>query len=159
LRRAETGFSVRFILGIISINQITLLSPQKRACGWRCGRGTIVVADDHGAAGKILQCFFQGAEGVYVQVVGRLVKEKDIGLFLQHAARWTRFLSLRTAWKPFSVDQPGKIEACYIAPRIYLSLTQLDGVVSAEIPPRCSCPDRERRGSDRHMQALRFLRS
>jgi hypothetical protein len=33
-----------------------------------------VVADDHGAAGEILQRLFQGAEGLDVEIVGRLVE-------------------------------------------------------------------------------------
>ena len=42
-----------------------------------------VVADDHGAAGKGFQTLFQGAQGVDVDVVGRLVEQEHVALFLE----------------------------------------------------------------------------
>jgi len=42
-----------------------------------------VVAADHSAAGEILQAFFQRPQGIYVQVVGRLVEDDQIGPFLR----------------------------------------------------------------------------
>jgi hypothetical protein len=52
-----------------------------------------VVADDHGAAGEVLQRLFQGAHGVDVQVVGRLVEQQDVGPSLSILARCTRLRS------------------------------------------------------------------
>ena len=42
-----------------------------------------VVADDYGAAGKVLQAFLQGAHGVHVNIVGGLVQKQYVGLTLQ----------------------------------------------------------------------------
>ena len=130
---AETGLSVRFILGIISIKPdhfaVTLESEH-------VGSDTVeepsVVADDHGAAGKILQCLFQGAHGVYVQVIGRLVKEKDIGLFLQHAGQMDAVSFPSGEHRHlFLLIGPGEIEAGHIGARIYLPLAELNGIISA----------------------------
>src|SRR5690348_11670695 len=43
-----------------------------------------VVADDDGAAGKVLQRLFERAQGVDVEIVGRLVEQQDVGTRLQH---------------------------------------------------------------------------
>src|SRR5947209_7517969 len=43
-----------------------------------------VVADDHGAARKILQRLFERAQGVDVEIVGRLVEQEYIGAGLEH---------------------------------------------------------------------------
>src|SRR5436190_3179340 len=43
-----------------------------------------VVADDHGAAGEILQRLLERAQGLDVEVVGRLVEQKDVAALLQH---------------------------------------------------------------------------
>ncbi len=42
------------------------------------------MADDHGAAGKILQRLFQRAQGIDVEVVGRLVEQQHVGAGFQH---------------------------------------------------------------------------
>ena len=38
-----------------------------------------VVRDDHRAAREIRQSLFEGAEGVDVEIVGRLVEQKNVG--------------------------------------------------------------------------------
>src|SRR5205085_9140529 len=43
-----------------------------------------VVADDHRAAGKILDRFFQRAQGLDVEVVGRLVEQQHVAAAFQH---------------------------------------------------------------------------
>ena len=42
-----------------------------------------VVADYHGATCKLLQTFLKGTERVYVDIIGRLVEEEHVALFLQ----------------------------------------------------------------------------
>ena len=42
-----------------------------------------VVGDDHGAAGEVLDTFLQGADGVYIHIVGGLVEQEDIALVLE----------------------------------------------------------------------------
>jgi hypothetical protein len=43
-----------------------------------------IVADDHGAAGEILQRLFQRAQRFGVEVVGRFVEQQHVGAGLQH---------------------------------------------------------------------------
>jgi hypothetical protein len=43
-----------------------------------------IMADDHGAAGEVLQRLFQRTQRVDVEVVGRLVEQQDVGAGLQH---------------------------------------------------------------------------
>ena len=43
-----------------------------------------VVADDHGAAGEILQRLFQRAQRIDVEIVGRFVEQQHVGAGLQH---------------------------------------------------------------------------
>ena len=43
-----------------------------------------VMADDHGAAGKILQRLFQRAQRIDVEIVGGFVEQQHVGAGLQH---------------------------------------------------------------------------
>src|SRR5215469_5174488 len=43
-----------------------------------------IVADDHGAAGKVLQRLLERAQRVDVEIVGRLVEQEDIGAGFEH---------------------------------------------------------------------------
>ncbi len=52
-----------------------------------------VMADDHGAAGVILQRFFERAQGFHVEIVVWLVEQQDIRALLQDLARCTRLRS------------------------------------------------------------------
>ena len=46
-----------------------------------------VVAYNKGTAGKVFQCFFQGADCFYVQVVCRFVQHKNVAAFFKHKAK------------------------------------------------------------------------
>ena len=130
--RAETGLSVRFVLGIISIEPDHLaVALEGEHVGGDAVEEPPVVADDDSAAGKILQCFFQGAHGVDVQVIGGLVKEKDIGLFLQHAGQMDAVsFSSGDHGNLFLLISPGKIETGHIGAGIYLPLAELNSIIS-----------------------------
>src|SRR5687768_4242464 len=43
-----------------------------------------VVTDDHGAAGEILERLLESAQGLDVEVVGRLVEQEDVAALLKH---------------------------------------------------------------------------
>ena len=43
-----------------------------------------VMADDHGAAGEVFERLFQRAQGLDVEVVGRLVEQQDVAALLEH---------------------------------------------------------------------------
>src|SRR5262249_3719756 len=84
--RAEPGPPVAFVVRVIA------LKPNDAAVAFKrenMGRDTIqkpaVMTDYHGAARKILQRFFQSAQCVHVEIVGRLIQKKDIGALLQHS--------------------------------------------------------------------------
>ena len=84
-RGAETGFPVRLVLGIVPVEPDHLALPlEGQDVGGDAVEEPAVMADDHGAAGEILQRLLQGAHGVHVQVVGRFVEEQDVGPLLQH---------------------------------------------------------------------------
>ena len=51
------------------------------------------MAYDDDATGEILQILFQDLEGLYVQVIGRLIKNKEIGILHQHSTE-IQFASL-----------------------------------------------------------------
>src|SRR3990172_962447 len=85
---AETGLSVRLIFRVVSLKPDHLAVPLKRKpMGGDTVEEPAVMADDYGTACKILQRLFQGAHGVYVQIIGRFIEQKDIGLFLQHTGQ------------------------------------------------------------------------
>jgi len=81
----ESQFSVRFVFRIISVEPDDLTLPFK---GEDVRRNAVeepaIMADHQGAAGKIFQGFLQGAHGVDVEVVRRLVQQEDIGPLFQH---------------------------------------------------------------------------
>jgi hypothetical protein len=51
------------------------------------------VADDHGAAGELLQRLFQVLQGLDVQVVGRFVEQDDVAALGQGLGQVTRLRS------------------------------------------------------------------
>lgn len=78
-----------------------------------------VVADNDGASGEVVETFFEGAQGVDVDVVGRLVEKKHVAFLLQShgkvqtvplaAAEHSDFLLLISA---------GEVEARQIGPGV-----------------------------------------
>src|SRR3972149_1448436 len=83
---AETCLSVCLIFRVVSLepDYLAVTLKSKHVCSDTVEEPA-VMADDYGTACKILQGLFKGTHGVYVQVIGRFIKQKDIGLFLQHA--------------------------------------------------------------------------
>src|SRR3990172_12488846 len=76
---AKAELSVGLILGVIPIEPDHFAFPlegQDMCCD--AVEEPTVMADDNGATRKILQSLFEGAQGVYVQIIGRLVKQQDI---------------------------------------------------------------------------------
>ena len=69
------------------------------------------MADDHGAAGEVLQRFFQRPQRVDVQIVGRLVEQQDVGAFLEHASPDARGCARRRRASPtfFCWSVPAKL--------------------------------------------------
>ena len=44
-----------------------------------------VMADDNGAAGKILKSLFKRPQGVDIEIIGWLIKKQDVRLLLEDA--------------------------------------------------------------------------
>ena len=89
------------------------------------------MADNHGTSGKVLQTFFEGAKRVHVDVVGRLVQQKHITLFLQ-AERQVQAVAFTTgkhSAELFLVGT-GEVETGQIGARIDVASTHANQVVS-----------------------------
>src|SRR3989304_4207171 len=85
---AETGLSVCLIFRVVSLKpDYPALTLKRKHMGGDTVEEPAVMADDYSTACKILQRLFQGAHGVYVQIIGRFIQQKDIGLFLQHTGQ------------------------------------------------------------------------
>src|SRR3990170_7903393 len=85
---AETGLSVCLIFRVVSLKpDYPALTLKRKHMGGDTVEEPAVMADDYGTACKILQRLFKCTHGVYVQVIGRFIQQKDIGLFLQHAGQ------------------------------------------------------------------------
>ena len=77
------GF-VHFIVGIAAFKEehIAVAFEGQNVCADAIEEPA-VVADHYGATGEAFEAFFQGTEGVDVDVVGRLVEEEDVALLFQ----------------------------------------------------------------------------
>ncbi len=65
-----------------------------------------VVADDHGAAGEILQRLLERAQRLDVEVVGRLVEQQQVGARAQHLGEMHAVaLAARQAGRPSSAGR------------------------------------------------------
>src|SRR3990172_3020773 len=83
---SEAGLSVCLIFRVVSLEPDHLaLSFKRKHMSSDAVEEPAVVADDYGTPCKILQRLFQGTHGVDVQIIGRFIQPKDIGLLLQHA--------------------------------------------------------------------------
>lgn len=85
---AKPGLSVSLIFGVVAFepDHFAVTLKGKHMCGDTIEEPP-VVANDHGTAGEILQSLFQGTHGIYIKIIGRFVKQKDVGLFLEHAGK------------------------------------------------------------------------
>ena len=76
---AQPPLPIRFVLAVVPFKPDHLAVAFKRH---DVGRDAIqkpaVVTADDGAAGETFQSFFQGAQGVDVEIVGRLVEDDEV---------------------------------------------------------------------------------
>src|SRR5712664_93788 len=91
-----------------------------------------VMADDHGAAGEILQRLFQRAQRVDVEIVGRLVEQQHIGAGFQHLRQMDAVaLAARQRADLLLLVGALEIERRAIAARVHLALAEQDQFVAA----------------------------
>ena len=80
----QPPFLVLLVVGEIALEPFHVALPFEREhVGGDAVEEPAVVADDHGAAGVILERLLEGAEGLDVEIVGRLVEQQDVGARLQ----------------------------------------------------------------------------
>src|SRR5271169_5571016 len=91
-----------------------------------------VVADDHGAAGEILQRLFERAQGIDIEIVGGLVEQKQIGAGFEHPGQMHAVtLAARQRADLFLLVGALEIERGAIAARIDLALAKQNEFVAA----------------------------
>jgi hypothetical protein len=86
--RAESRFSIRLVFGIIPVepHDLAVAFEGQYVRGYAIQKPP-VVADDDGATGEVLKGFFERAKGVHVEIVRRLVEQKDIRAFAEHLCK------------------------------------------------------------------------
>src|ERR1700726_2098964 len=91
-----------------------------------------VMADDHGAAGEILQRLFERAQGVDVEIVGGLVEQQHVGAGLEHLGQMNAVaLAARQCADLLLLVGALEIERRAIAARIDLAFAEQDLFVAA----------------------------
>ena len=82
---AEPALAISLVIGVVALEPHDLAVAFE---GQDMGRDAIeepaIMGDNHGAAGKILERVLERAQGVDIQVVGRLVEQDHICRGLQH---------------------------------------------------------------------------
>ena len=90
-----------------------------------------VVADDDGTAGKGLETFLQGAEGVDVDIVRRLVEQQYIAFLLEGDGEvQTVALTTREHAALLLLVGSAEIEATQIGTHIHIAAAHADGLVA-----------------------------
>jgi hypothetical protein len=90
-----------------------------------------VMADDHGAAGKVFQSLFQGAHGVDVEIVGRFVEQQHIAALLEHPGQVHPVaLAAGNLAHLVLLIRTGEIELGHIGAGIDLSGAEPDGFLA-----------------------------
>ena len=81
---AEAFLAVLLVLGVATLEEVDLrVALEGEDMGADAVEEPAVVADDHSAAGEVLEALLQGTHGVDVDVVGGLVEEQHVGLTLE----------------------------------------------------------------------------
>src|SRR5262249_39799842 len=91
-----------------------------------------VVADDHGAAAEGKQGVFQGAQGIDVEIVSRLIKKKEVAAATKELGEVNAVALAAGELADFALlIGPLEVEAGYVAARGDFLLTQEQRVVPA----------------------------
>jgi hypothetical protein len=122
------------------------------------GRDTVeepaIMADDHGAAGEVLQRLFQRPQRVDVEIVGRLVEQQDVGAGLQHLGEMHAVaLAARERADLLLLVAALEVEGRAIGARIDFRLPRGSCRCRPRFPPRRSSCRRASRATGRHSRA------
>jgi hypothetical protein len=82
---AEPAMTIGLVVGIVALepDHLRIALERQDMCGDAIEEPAIM-ADDHRAAGEHQQRLFQRAQGLDVQIIGRLVQEQQIAAALEH---------------------------------------------------------------------------
>ena len=90
------------------------------------------MADHDRTAGEVDECLLQRAERVDVEVVRRLVQQKQVAASCRSFARWTRLRSPpERSSTSFCWSPPRKLNRADVLPRVHLALAEQDRVLAA----------------------------
>ena len=85
------GFTPKAQLPVVIVFRVVPVEPDRPAVALEredvsgnAIQKPAIVTDDDRASGEVEKGIFQGAHGVHVQVVGRLIQEQDVGSRLEH---------------------------------------------------------------------------
>src|SRR6185503_2321850 len=88
-----------------------------------------VVADDHRAAGEILERFLERAQGLDVEVVGRLVEQQHVAALLEHLGEMDAVaLTARELADLLLLVRPAEVEGADIGTGAELLLAEAEDV-------------------------------
>src|SRR6185312_3300958 len=91
-----------------------------------------IVADDDGAAGKILERLFQRAQRVDVEIVSGLVEQEQVGARLEHLGQVHAIaLAARERTDLLLLVRSLEVEIGAIGARIHLALAEQDEILAA----------------------------
>ena len=85
---AETSFSVFIVFRVVAVKQDNPTVPfEGQDMGGDSIQKPAVMADDNDATGNIFYGLFESPHNIDVEIVGRFIKEEDVGPFLEHAGQ------------------------------------------------------------------------
>ena len=101
--RAKPQLAIGLVFRIVAVKPNNLAVAFE---GEHMGRDPVekpaIVGDHDHAPGKIFQRFFERAQRVHIQVIGRFVEQQNVGAFLQHLRQMDAIaLATRQACQPF----------------------------------------------------------
>src|SRR5205085_7436681 len=89
-----------------------------------------VVADDHRAAGEILERVLKRTQSLNVEVVGRLVEQQDVAAVLEHLGEMNPVaFAARQLADLFLLVGPAEVERTNVSAAVHLELADLHDIV------------------------------
>src|SRR5262245_6022675 len=131
--RAQPTHLVLLVILVVALEPFHMaLALEGKDVGRDAVKEPAIVADDHGAAGEVLQRLFQRAQRIDVEIVGRLVEQQHIGARLEHLGEMhaVSFAARELADLLLLVGAL-EVERRTIGTRVHLPLAQKNDVVAA----------------------------
>ena len=130
---AQTAFPVFFIISVIALKPLNMAIAFKGQ-NMRCNavEKPSVMAYHHRAAGKVFQPFFQRAQCLNIQIIGRFIEQQEVGTAFQHF-RQMHAIAFTTRQEPhfFLLVAATEIESPDIGARIHFPLAKLQNIQPA----------------------------